>query len=141
MTSLCDVIHSTLIVMITVQSIFKPSRPTRVNYVTMSKVLYLTAFSFTKITQQQDQFSWKQRSYGSNTYKIVWSKILIITKFENSMGESHFLVDGIPTQLIILLVSFYHQLSCSLNEMFQSSCFFQILSSAVWLGGFSYILT
>ena len=107
----------------------------------LSKVLYLTAFSFMKITQQQDQFSWKQRSYRANTYKIAWSKILIITKFENSMGESHFLVDGIPTQLIILLVSFYHQLSCSLNEMFQSSCFFQILSSAVWLGGFSYILT
>ena len=36
MTSSDDVTHSTLIVMITVQSIFKPSRPTRVNYVTMS---------------------------------------------------------------------------------------------------------
>ena len=41
------------------------------NYVTMSKVLYLTAFSFTKITQQQDQFSWKQRSYRANNYKIA----------------------------------------------------------------------
>ena len=36
MTSLDDVTHSTLIVMITVQSIFKPSRPSSVNYVTIS---------------------------------------------------------------------------------------------------------
>ena len=38
MKSLDDVTHSTLTVMITVQS--KPSRPTRVNYVTMSLLLF-----------------------------------------------------------------------------------------------------
>ena len=40
MTSSDDVTHSTLIVMITVQSVLKPSRPTRVNYAIMSLLLF-----------------------------------------------------------------------------------------------------